>query len=601
LGTAVQPGTIIEGKYRVLRRIGEGGMGTVYEGENVRIERRVAIKVLHEHVASSQEFAQRFEREARACARVGSPHVCDVLDLGDLENGEKFLVMEFLEGESLEERLTTKGRLTPYELAPIAFEILEGLGAMHQAGVIHRDLKPANVFLARRSGGRAETVKILDFGVAKIIPRADDPGGMTSTGVMMGTPLYMSPEQARGARDVDGRTDLYAASVIFYRALTGEMPHIAANLHELLFKIVLEEPRPIRELSPEVDEVFASIVMKGLARDAEQRYASAREYQEAIAEWGRAQGRASLLFTVTLPSEPPPLRNISGGYPVAAIAQSGSITDQKEPPKKDPVDRTGPPTPALALAKTLASSGRLPPAGPPTPAAVKQSGGTPIVWSEDASEIAKKAFAELEEKKKAEAAEGGTEEAQPESTEEAASSEARAASPPPAGARPQGRMGAAIGVGAVGLAIVAAIVGGRLAGQPASAGADGPASAVPAAASEAELPSETAPAATTSPPPTTAVDEPAAASTPAASASGAPPVTEPSAQPAASASASAKAPPRPTPPVGVAAAQPAPRTSAKPAASASAAASTTPAASTPPVTSPAPTTTSGRKFRTRLD
>ncbi|MBX3215587.1 MAG: protein kinase [Labilithrix sp.] len=378
--TSIEPGTVIDGKYRVVRRIGEGGMGTVFEGENVRIERRVAIKVLHDHVASSSEFAQRFEREARASARIGSPHVCDVLDLGDLPNGERFIVMEFLDGESLEDRLD-KTTLTAAELAPIAFEILEGLGTMHQAGVVHRDLKPANVFLAR-GRGKSEIVKILDFGVAKILPRADEPGEMTSTGMMMGTPLYMSPEQARGARDVDGRTDLYAASVIFYRALTGAMPHTGDNLHELLFKIVLEEPRPIRELVPDVDEEFAALVTKGLARDAEQRYGSAREFQEALSAWGAAQGRASLAFAVTLPSEPPPLRNVSGGYPVSRL----------RPPITGPQPRAeavGPPTPALAKTQTETTAS--------TPAA--KSGGTPIVWSEDAPEIAKRAMAALDAKK----------------------------------------------------------------------------------------------------------------------------------------------------------------------------------------------------------
>jgi serine/threonine protein kinase len=386
VASAIEPGAVIDGKYRVIRRIGEGGMGTVYEGENVRIERKVAIKVLHAHVASTPEFAQRFEREARASARIGSPNVCDVLDLGDLPNGDRFIVMEYLEGESLEERLD-KGLLTATELAPIAFEILEGLGTMHQAGVVHRDLKPANIFLSRR--GKSETVKILDFGVAKILPRADEPSEMTSTGMMMGTPLYMSPEQARGARDVDGRTDLYAASVIFYRALTGEMPHSGDNLHELLFKIVLEEPKPIREIVPEVDEVFADIVTRGLARDADYRFSSAREYQEEIASWGASLGRSSLQFALTLTSEPPPLKSLSGGFPASKV----------RPPITGPQPRSekvGPATPALAKtqAEGAVSSARL--------SGMKQpSGGTPVVWSEDAPEIAKKALAELEARRKA--------------------------------------------------------------------------------------------------------------------------------------------------------------------------------------------------------
>lgn len=299
-------GQTIDGKYRVVRHIGAGGMGTVFEGENLLIGRRVAIKLLHAQVASMPEFVERFEREARAAVRVGSPHICDVLDLGHLPNGDRFIVMEYLEGMSLEDRLSVKGKLTPQELAPIAFELLEGLGSMHAAGVVHRDLKPANIFLAKTRGGRGETVKILDFGVAKLQPKPGEVGAMTQTGAMMGTPLYMSPEQARGARDVDGRSDIYSASVIFYRALTGELPYMAQNLNELLFKIVLEDPRPIRELSPDIDETFAEIVHRGLTRHLEQRFAGARVYQEALAVWGRKQGRASLAFDVTLPTDPPP-------------------------------------------------------------------------------------------------------------------------------------------------------------------------------------------------------------------------------------------------------------------------------------------------------
>ncbi|HVJ92230.1 MAG TPA: protein kinase, partial [Labilithrix sp.] len=378
MSIAIEPGSVIDGKYRVLRRIGEGGMGTVYEGENVRIERRVAIKVLHEHVASSPEFSERFEREARASARIGSQHVCDVLDLGDLPNGERFIVMEFLDGESLEERLR-RGPLTVRQLAPIAFEILEGLGKMHHAGVIHRDLKPANIFLAK-GRSRHESVKILDFGVAKIVATANQPDEMTSTGMMMGTPLYMSPEQARGARDVDGRTDLYAASVIFYRALTGVMPHAGQNLHELLFKVVLEDPRHICEIVPDIDGVFANIVMKGLTRDADERYLSAREYQEAIAAWATAIGPTSFSFNITLPSEPPPLRSLSGNFPAASLSKAkvGSSS----------VPLSGPRSPRMPLSdKAKAES------VPPAPA---NRQGTPTAWADDAPVIAKRALAELE-------------------------------------------------------------------------------------------------------------------------------------------------------------------------------------------------------------
>jgi serine/threonine-protein kinase len=323
-------------------------MGTVFEGENVRIKRKVAIKVLHEHVATSPEFAQRFVREARASARIGSEHVCDVLDLGDLESGEKYIVMELLDGESLEARLARGKQIEPKELVPIVFQILEGLGAMHQVGVIHRDLKPANVFLCHKKGGGV-TVKILDFGVAKVEAGEEDPSGihdMTSTGTMMGTPLYMSPEQARGARDVDGRTDLYAASVIFYQGLTGETPHTGVSLHELLFKIVLDDPKPIQSLAPNVDEELNEIVMRGLARDPDQRYSSARDFQAALRTWG---AKHDLELKITLPDEPPPLRKQTGGFPTAVIESAGQAMRTGNTPLSTR-GKEGPPTPLEAKA-----------------------------------------------------------------------------------------------------------------------------------------------------------------------------------------------------------------------------------------------------------
>jgi serine/threonine-protein kinase len=352
---ALEPGQVIDSKYRVIRLIGEGGMGTVYEGENTRIARRVAIKVLHAQVAAMADFVARFEREARAVARIGSQHVCDVLDLGDLPNGDRYIVMEYLDGVSFEDRLVEQGKLTPAQLAPIAFELLEGLGTMHVAGVIHRDLKPANVFLSRTSGGRGEMVKILDFGVAKLQPLAGEVGSMTQTGTMMGTPLYMSPEQARGARDVAGRTDIYAASVMFYRALTGVLPYNAETLNELLFKIVLEDPKPLRELAPEVDEVFAALVHKGLARELPQRFQSARAFQDEIGAWAKTQGRSSLSFAVTHPSEIPPRTPITLPEPIAQSA--GGLGSP-------------PPGSARDGGRPAASAAAAP--------------GTPIAWSEAA-------------------------------------------------------------------------------------------------------------------------------------------------------------------------------------------------------------------------
>ena len=198
-----QPEDTIDGKYRIVGLLGEGGMGAVYEGENTRIHRRVAIKVLHTAVAAKADVVQRFEREAQAAGRIGSEHIVEVLDLGTAPDGARYMVMEFLEGESLGERIRRKQRLKPQEIVPILHEILEGLGAAHGAGIVHRDLKPDNVFLLHSRSGRRDFVKLLDFGVSKFATLESDLS-MTKSGAVMGTPFYMSPEPMRSLVKVDG-------------------------------------------------------------------------------------------------------------------------------------------------------------------------------------------------------------------------------------------------------------------------------------------------------------------------------------------------------------------------------------------------------------
>jgi hypothetical protein len=277
----VEPGQVLDGKYRIVRLIGEGGMGAVFEGENIRINRRVAIKVLHGAALSNAETVQRFEREAQAAGRIGSDHILEILDLGVLADGERYMVMEFLAGQTLTQRIVQHGRLTPRQVVPLMRQVLVGLGAAHAAGIIHRDLKPDNLFILKERSGIRDYVKIIDFGISKFNALGGDMS-MTRTGAVMGTPYYMSPEQAKGSGKVDARSDLYAIGVILYEAVAGQVPFLADTFNELMFKIVLSDPKPLMEVVPDLDPRFAAIVSKAMARDADQRYQSAAEMVEAF-------------------------------------------------------------------------------------------------------------------------------------------------------------------------------------------------------------------------------------------------------------------------------------------------------------------------------
>ncbi len=279
------PGELIEGKYRIIRLIGEGGMGAVYEGENTRIQRRVAIKVLHAQVASNQESVQRFEREAQAAGRIGNEHILEVLDLGSLPNGDHFMVMEYLDGEPLSERIRSAGRMRPEDLTRIAIQALDGLAAAHDVGIVHRDLKPDNIFVLREKLGHKDFVKLIDFGISKFQPLSGGEMKMTRTGTVMGTPYYMSPEQASGSREADHRSDLYAMGVILYEAVTGRVPFDAPTFNQLLFQIVLSEPPPAEQVVPDLNPGFASIITKAMARDADHRFQSAKQFSEALRTW----------------------------------------------------------------------------------------------------------------------------------------------------------------------------------------------------------------------------------------------------------------------------------------------------------------------------
>jgi eukaryotic-like serine/threonine-protein kinase len=291
---SLEIGQVIENKYRINRLIGEGGMGAVYEGENVRINRRVAIKVLHAAFTGNAEVMQRFEREAQAAGRIGNDHILEVLDLGSLDDGDRFIVMEFLDGDSLSGRIKDVGRLMPQQLAPLIRQVLVGLGAAHRAGIVHRDLKPDNIFVLREKAGKSDFVKLIDFGISKFQPLSGDGMKMTRTGSVMGTPYYMSPEQASGTQEADQRSDIYSVGVIMYESLTGHVPFDGATFNQLMFKIVLSDVPALESLVPDVDPAFASLVRKAMARDVSQRFQSTEEFVAALDAWSHSGAAVSV-------------------------------------------------------------------------------------------------------------------------------------------------------------------------------------------------------------------------------------------------------------------------------------------------------------------
>lgn len=287
-------GTIAAGKYKVLRLLGRGGMGAVYEAQNVAIGKRVALKFVIVDRSADPSALARFHREARAVSAVESAHIVQVFDTGETAAGEPFLVMELLHGEDLGTRLT-RGRLAVAEALDLAVQALRGLRRAHAAGIVHRDLKPQNVFLARDEDDRTH-VKIVDFGLSKILgdtlPGQIGNSSITQAGTLLGTPLYMSPEQIEAAPDVDHRTDLWSMGAIFYEAIAGAPPFVESSYARLVMSICQRDPRPVDELAPGVPPALARAISKALSRDRAHRFKNAEAFLAAILDVLPAAARA---------------------------------------------------------------------------------------------------------------------------------------------------------------------------------------------------------------------------------------------------------------------------------------------------------------------
>lgn len=300
-------GRVLGGRYELRRLLGRGGMGLVYEALHITVGRSVAIKLLRHDLARSREAVNRFMREARAAAAIGNEHIVEVFDFSYTEEGEAFIVMELLEGENLGARIRREGPLPLSQAIAIAKQVAQALDVAHAKGIIHRDLKSENVFLVSRNGG--DFVKLLDFGISKVLEGDEGRGTLTREGVLMGTPHYMAPELVQGDVQLDRRVDVYALGCLLYEMITGRVPFTGKHVVEVLYKHVHESPEPPSRLRSDVPSALESVVLRALEKDRERRFATAAEVLEALTALGDVTDGA-----VT-------------SAPDAAVQSSGSLGD----------------------------------------------------------------------------------------------------------------------------------------------------------------------------------------------------------------------------------------------------------------------------------
>jgi serine/threonine protein kinase len=282
----VSEGQILAGKYRVEKVLGSGGMGVVVAAWHLELEQRVAVKFLHPLAMERPDTAERFRREARSAAKIRSEHVARVIDVGIMEGGLPYMVMEHLEGHDLSQEMDQVGLLAISDSIDFLLQALEALAEAHAAGIVHRDLKPANLFLALRPDG-SRIVKVLDFGISKsLFGTSVAEMSLTRTAALIGSPLYMSPEQMRSAKDVDTRTDIWSLGVMLYELLTGRPPYTGDSIPALCASLLNDQPISMQQLRAEIAPALEEAVMRCLAKDREQRFATVSELARALLPFG---------------------------------------------------------------------------------------------------------------------------------------------------------------------------------------------------------------------------------------------------------------------------------------------------------------------------
>ena len=272
-------GAVLSRRFRLVKLIGSGGMGAVYATDQVVDGRPVAVKILHPEFVQDPEVKSRFLEEARTCQRLIHPNILRVFECAEAEDGTPYIVMELLEGVPLSAYTHNGGRVPLAQAVVIAQGMLAGLAAAHAQGVVHRDLKPENVFLAREAGTQF-TIKLLDFGIAKVMDAAGGMGSKTRTGMLLGTPAYMSPEQVKNSKDVDPRSDLWSAGVMIYEMLTGRTAFPAPTEYARLFAVMNNTPEPIERLDPDLASLGA-FMLRALDKNRDTRFQSALEMARA--------------------------------------------------------------------------------------------------------------------------------------------------------------------------------------------------------------------------------------------------------------------------------------------------------------------------------
>lgn len=387
----LQPGMIIRNKYEILDQIGIGGMGVVYRGRHLTFNEMCAIKVVNEGVAGDANFLQRFQTEAVVTRKLRHPNAVRVDDFDYTDDGRPFIVMELVVGKNIGEILLEQGPFAVPRALRIVTQAARALGVAHQLGVVHRDIKPGNILLTVDEQGQ-ETAKVLDFGIAKLREASGGDGkssGMTMTGMLVGTPLYMSPEQFMGKKggEIDGRTDIYSLGVVLYQMVTGQAPFDGDTLYTLMLQHMEGNVKPPHERVPELHlpEALSQVILKAIDKSREQRYQTAEEFIAAMDQLGMDQlgtlpsgpWENAVVESTSAPNQPtvpPPFTNVRTPAPVPASTTTPRVSPVPAGTKTTPATkvRTGTiaaktPTPVPSVAPTIAS----PVAAPAAPPGIK--------------------------------------------------------------------------------------------------------------------------------------------------------------------------------------------------------------------------------------